>query len=89
MKNQVQLTELQKKQIETYLKEYEVLRSEIPNKEQRIQTVLSLYIAALLGVSAFIMKEGFDEMLSKSGCKWIQEPKLTKIVRVTVITELA
>jgi len=57
------LTDLEKRQIDVLLKEYEVLRGEIPKKELRIQTVISLYIAVLLGIAGYIIKEGIGEVL--------------------------
>lgn len=63
MTKEKKLTDLEKKQVDVHLKEYEILRNEIPKKEQRIQTVISLYIAAILGVAAYILKGGFEEIL--------------------------
>lgn len=63
MTKEKKLTDFEKEQIDVFLKEYEVLRDEITKKEQRIQTVISLYIAALLGIAGYIIKEGIGEIL--------------------------
>lgn len=63
MSKKEELTELERKQIDVNLKEYEILRNEMPKKEQRIQTIISLYVVAILGVAAYILKEDFVKIL--------------------------